>query len=79
MFLAFSSSASTMLSFTNDSYLFLIILRVCVSGVMKEQMVSVYFCDFGDVSVLPLDKLQPLKSQFLELPYQAIKARLAGM
>ena len=53
--------------------------RVCVSGVMKEQMVSVYFCDFGDVSVLPLDKLQPLKSQFLELPYQAIKARLAGI
>ncbi|XP_076172297.1 tudor domain-containing protein 7 tapas isoform X2 [Ptiloglossa arizonensis] len=53
--------------------------RVCISSIIKENMVSVYFCDFGDVSVLPLDKLQPLKSQFLELPYQAIKARLAGI
>jgi hypothetical protein len=41
-------------------------------------MVSVYFCDFGDVSVLPVEKLQPLTSQFKELPYQAIKAKLAG-
>ncbi|XP_076661435.1 tudor domain-containing protein 7 tapas [Halictus rubicundus] len=53
--------------------------RVCISSIIKENMVSVYFCDFGDVSVLPLNKLQPLKSQFLELPYQAIKARLAGI
>ncbi|KZC05161.1 Tudor domain-containing protein 7 [Dufourea novaeangliae] len=53
--------------------------RVCISSIIKENMVSVYFCDFGDVSVLPLSKLQPLKSQFLELPYQAIKATLAGI
>ncbi|XP_076247225.1 tudor domain-containing protein 7 tapas isoform X2 [Calliopsis andreniformis] len=53
--------------------------RVCISSIIKENLVSVYFCDFGDVSVLPLDKLQPLKSQFLDLPYQAIKARLAGI
>ncbi|XP_033350171.1 tudor domain-containing protein 7-like [Bombus vosnesenskii] len=53
--------------------------RVCISSIIKENMVSVYFCDFGDVSVLPLNKLQPLKSEFLELPYQAIKARLAGI
>ncbi|XP_012148923.1 tudor domain-containing protein 7 tapas isoform X2 [Megachile rotundata] len=53
--------------------------RVCISSVIKQNMVSVYFCDFGDVSVLPLNMLQPLKSQFLELPYQAIKARLAGI
>ncbi|XP_043254220.1 tudor domain-containing protein 7-like [Colletes gigas] len=53
--------------------------RVCISSIIKEDTVSVYFCDFGDVSVLPLSKLQPLKSQFLELPYQAIKARLAGI
>ncbi|XP_029040468.2 tudor domain-containing protein 7 [Osmia bicornis bicornis] len=53
--------------------------RVCISSVIKQDMVSVYFCDFGDVSVLPLSKLQPLKSQFLELPYQAIKARLSGI
>jgi len=52
--------------------------RVCVSNVINDNMVSVYFCDYGDVSVLPLDKLQPLIDQFKELPYQAIKAKLAG-
>jgi tudor domain-containing protein 1/4/6/7 len=41
-------------------------------------MVSVYFCDYGDVSVMSLEKLQPLTDQFKELPYQAIKAKLAG-
>ncbi|KAK2584964.1 hypothetical protein KPH14_002552 [Odynerus spinipes] len=53
--------------------------RVCVSNIINENMVTVYFCDFGDVSILSLDKLQPLRSQFLELPYQAIKARLVGI
>jgi len=51
---------------------------VCVSNVINDNMVSVYFCDYGDVSVLPLEKLQPLIDQFKELPYQAIKAKLAG-
>jgi len=51
---------------------------VCVSNVINDNMVSVYFCDFGDVSILPLDKLQPLIEQFKGLPYQAIKAKLAG-
>ena len=51
---------------------------VCVSNVINDNMVSVYFCDYGDVSVLPLDKLQPLIDQFKGLPYQAIKAKLAG-
>ena len=51
---------------------------VCVSNVINDNMVSVYFCDYGDVSVLPLDKLQPLLDQFKELPYQAIKAKLTG-
>ena len=45
---------------------------------MNDNMVSVYFCDYGDVSVLPLEKLQPLTDQFKELPYQGIKAKLAG-
>jgi tudor domain-containing protein 1/4/6/7 len=52
--------------------------RVCVSNVINDNMVSVYFCDYGDVSVMPLEKLQPLTDQFKELPYQAIKAKLAG-
>ncbi|XP_012284701.1 tudor domain-containing protein 7A [Orussus abietinus] len=53
--------------------------RVCISNVINDTTVTVYFCDFGDVSVLTLDKLQPLKSQFMELPYQAIRARLVGI
>lgn len=53
--------------------------RVCISSIINDNMVSVYFCDYGDVSVLPLDKLQPLKSEFFDLPYQAIKARLVGI
>jgi len=51
---------------------------VCVSSVINENMVSVYFCDYGDVSVLSLEKLQPLIDHFKELPYHAIKAKLAG-
>lgn len=53
--------------------------RVCVSNIIDKHMVTVYFCDYGNVSAVSLDKLQPLKSQFLELPYQAIKARLVGI
>lgn len=53
--------------------------RVSVMNIIDENMVTVYFCDFGDVCILSLDKLQPLKSQFLELPYQAIKAKLIGI
>ncbi|KAI4492107.1 hypothetical protein M0802_010115 [Mischocyttarus mexicanus] len=53
--------------------------RVSAMNIINENMVTVYFCDFGDVSILSLDKLQPLQSQFLELPYQAIKAKLIGI
>ncbi|XP_012254025.2 tudor domain-containing protein 7-like isoform X1 [Athalia rosae] len=53
--------------------------RVCVSKVIAGHMATVYFCDFGDFSVLSLDKLLPLGRQFLDLPYQAIRARLVGV
>lgn len=56
----------------------IISFRVSALNIINENMVTVYFCDFGDVSILSLDKLQPLKGQFLELPYQAIKAKLVG-
>lgn len=56
----------------------ILLSRVSALNIINENMVTVYFCDFGDVSILSLDKLQPLKSQFLELPYQAIKAKLVG-
>ncbi|GLG96358.1 Tudor domain-containing protein 7 [Gryllus bimaculatus] len=51
--------------------------RVTVSNVIGGSTVSVYFCDFGDVAFLPLDRLQPLSNQFKSLPAQAIKAKLA--
>ena len=41
-------------------------------------MVTVYFCDFGDIALITLDNIKPLTSEFLQLPYQAIKAELAG-
>ncbi|XP_015187922.1 PREDICTED: tudor domain-containing protein 7B-like [Polistes dominula] len=53
--------------------------RASVMNIIDENMVTVYFCDFGDVYILSLDKLQPLESKFLELPYQAIKAKLVGI
>ncbi|XP_020295930.1 tudor domain-containing protein 7 isoform X2 [Pseudomyrmex gracilis] len=53
--------------------------RVYVTNIISDNEVSVYFCDFGDVTILPRDSLQPLKSEFLKLPYQAIKAKLVGI
>ncbi|KAG7205807.1 hypothetical protein KM043_007752 [Ampulex compressa] len=53
--------------------------RVYISDIIDKNTVTVYFCDVGDVLVLQVNKLQPLQSQFFELPYQAIKARLVGV
>ncbi|XP_032664575.1 tudor domain-containing protein 7-like [Odontomachus brunneus] len=53
--------------------------RVYVTNIINENTISVYFCDFGDVTIVPRNRLQPLKSEFLELPYQAVKAKLVGI
>ncbi|XP_043287366.1 tudor domain-containing protein 7 isoform X2 [Venturia canescens] len=53
--------------------------RGCVLNVIDKQVFTVYFIDYGDVAVVWLDKLLPLSRQFLDLPYQAIKARLVGI
>ncbi|GBP45727.1 Tudor domain-containing protein 5 [Eumeta japonica] len=53
--------------------------RVVVAGVVSADMVSVYFCDYGDLAVFPADALRPVPSRTplaRTLPPQAIKARL---
>ncbi|XP_071440811.1 tudor domain-containing protein 7B-like [Hetaerina americana] len=45
----------------------------------EEVMVSAYFVDYGDVAVMTLDKLRELAPEFYSVPYQAIKAKLAGV
>ncbi|XP_017883232.1 tudor domain-containing protein 7B-like [Ceratina calcarata] len=53
--------------------------RVRMLSVIRPYLIGVYFCDYGDETVLPLSKLQPLHSEFLEFPYQAMKAKCAGI
>lgn len=52
--------------------------RVYVTNIISDNEVSIYFCDFGDVTIVSRNNLQPLKSDFLKLPYQAVKAKLVG-
>ncbi|KAL0103402.1 hypothetical protein PUN28_017578 [Cardiocondyla obscurior] len=53
--------------------------RVYVTDIISNNDVSVYFCDYGNVMIIHRNDLQPLKNQFLKLPYQAIKAKLIGI
>lgn len=46
--------------------------------VIHPGSISVFYCDFGYYNNLTLQQLIPLEPQFLELPYQAIKAKLSG-
>ncbi|EZA47760.1 tudor domain-containing protein 7A [Ooceraea biroi] len=59
--------------FRNDWY------RVYVTNIISDNEVSVYFCDYGDVTIVSRHCLQSLKSEFLKLPYQAVKAKLVGI
>ncbi|XP_039306153.1 tudor domain-containing protein 7 isoform X3 [Solenopsis invicta] len=53
--------------------------RVYVTHIINDSDVSAYFCDYGDVMVISRDNLRLLKSKFLKLPYQAVKAKLVGI
>lgn len=53
--------------------------RVYVTNIISDSDISVYLCDYGDVTIISRYNLQPLKSKFLKLPYQAIKAKLVGI
>lgn len=52
--------------------------RGYVSKIISESEFLVYACDYGDYNFVGLDNLQPLQPEFLNLPYQAIKASLVG-
>lgn len=53
--------------------------RVLVQQVQGPQMISVYFVDYGDYSLMQPSELQPLWQRFRQLPAQAIRASLAGV
>ncbi|XP_028156043.1 tudor domain-containing protein 7A isoform X1 [Ostrinia furnacalis] len=53
--------------------------RVTIAGAVSTEMVSVYFCDYGDLALFPTKSLRPVPSAAplaRSLPPQAIKARL---
>ncbi|XP_049858624.1 tudor domain-containing protein 7-like isoform X1 [Schistocerca gregaria] len=50
-----------------------------VISVMSDSVISVYFCDYGDVSVLSREKFRLLADEFKTLPHQAIKAKLCAV
>ncbi|XP_068626612.1 tudor domain-containing protein 7A [Battus philenor] len=53
--------------------------RVTVAGTVSSEMVSVYFCDFGDLALISIKELRPVPPGAplaASLPPQAIKGRL---
>ncbi|KAL1493247.1 hypothetical protein ABEB36_011337 [Hypothenemus hampei] len=45
----------------------------------SSRTVSVFLCDYGYIQKVELNQLLPLSEKFMELPYQALKAKLAGI
>ena len=52
--------------------------RVKVNSSIDESTVAAKIVDFGDFTMLPMERLQPLWPQFRNLPMQAVNASLAG-
>ncbi|CAH2050370.1 unnamed protein product, partial [Iphiclides podalirius] len=53
--------------------------RVIIAGSVSAEMVSVYFCDYGDLALIAIKDLRPVPPGAplaLSLPPQAIKAKL---
>ena len=53
--------------------------RVKVNSTLDESTVAAKMVDFGDYTMIPMERLQPLWPQFRTFPMQAINASLAGM
>ncbi|XP_059480281.1 tudor domain-containing protein 7B isoform X2 [Neocloeon triangulifer] len=53
--------------------------RALVNNLLKGDHFASYLMDFGDHVVVSLDKLRVLPQNFCALPYQAVKAKLAGV
>lgn len=52
--------------------------RGCICKILNETKFVVYSFDYGDYNIVSLGDLQPLPKCFLDLPHQAIKAKLSG-
>lgn len=59
--------------------MFFFIYRTSVLKVIHSGSISVFYCDFGYYTSLAADRLVPLEKKFLDLPYQALKAKLSGL
>lgn len=55
-----------------------ICFRTSVLKVIHSGSISVFYCDFGYYANLTVQQLIPLDVEFMELPYQALKAKLSG-
>nr|CAI5823977.1 unnamed protein product [Callosobruchus analis] len=53
--------------------------RTTAIKVINPGSISVFYCDFGYYSTLTVQQLIPLDVEFMELPYQALKAKHAGI
>nr|XP_033799039.1 tudor domain-containing protein 1 isoform X2 [Geotrypetes seraphini] len=53
--------------------------RGMVKEVSPEGAIKVHFVDYGNVEEVALEKLHEISSEFLKLPFQAIRCKLAGV
>ncbi|XP_051785861.1 tudor domain-containing protein 7A isoform X2 [Erpetoichthys calabaricus] len=53
--------------------------RVLVKGVLKTGLVSVYELDYGRYELVSCTRVHPLIEEFRQLPFQAVRAQLAGV
>ncbi|XP_063926404.1 tudor domain-containing protein 7 isoform X2 [Zophobas morio] len=53
--------------------------RTSVLKVIHSGSISVFYCDFGYYTNLTLAQLVPLDAKYMSFPYQALKAKIAGI
>ncbi|XP_015200610.2 tudor domain-containing protein 7B [Lepisosteus oculatus] len=53
--------------------------RVLVKGILTNGLVSVYELDYGKHELVSCTVLQPLIEEFRQLPFQGVRAQLAGV
>ncbi|KAJ8916640.1 hypothetical protein NQ315_000285 [Exocentrus adspersus] len=53
--------------------------RTSVIKVIHSGSISVFYCDFGYYGSLTVQQLIPLDAEFMELPHQALKAKLSDV